>query len=241
MSKFLIKTEQFEGPFDALLSFIEKKKLHISEVSLASIADDYIAYVKQYELELKEASAFVVVAATLAYIKSRALLPTFDLSEEEEHDAEELQERLALFSIFSKVAQKMNDTIFKKVLRNRIYRAPTKKIVFTPDNQMTPVEMYNAIANVIAQAPQSNFVPEKHVERQMSLKEVLENISTRIKRFVRANFSELVVGGNKKDTAISFLAVLELYKQGFVDLSQDELFGNIVVENNNIDTPVYGE
>jgi len=77
------------------------------------------------------------------------------------------------------------------------------------------------------------------VGTQMSLKEVLDQISSRIKRFIRANFTELVVGSDKKSHAISFLAILELYKQGYVDLSQDEQFGKIVVENTAIDTPHY--
>ena len=73
----------------------------------------------------------------------------------------------------------------------------------------------------------------------MTLKEVLENISTRIKRFVRAQFKELVVGHDARSHAISFLAVLELYKQGYVDLSQDEHFGPIHIENRSVDTPHY--
>lgn len=238
---FVIKTEQFEGPFDALLSFIEKKKLHISEVSLAEIADDYIEYVRKNELQLKEVSSFVVVAATLAYIKSRALLPTFNLTEQEEEDAQELEERLALFQIFTHAAKKIQQTMYKRTLYPRIYRVPKKKIVFTPDEQITQEMMHGLVYEVLHKAPQDSFVPEKQVQKQMSLKEVLENISTRIKRFVRANFSELIVGTDKKGVAVSFLAVLELYKQGFVDLNQDELFGSIMVENNSVDTPFYGE
>ena len=240
MKNFVIKTEQFEGPFDALLSFIEKKKLHINEVSLAAIADDYIEYVRKNELRLKEVSSFVVIAATLAYIKSKSLLPTFNLTEQEEQDASELEERLALFQIFSFAGKKIESKMFKRVLQLRIFRIPKKEIVFTPDEQITTEGMKVAIMEALSNTPQENFIPEKKVERQMSLKEVLENISTRIKRFMRANFSELVVGSDKKGTAVSFLAVLELYKQGFVDLKQDEQFGNIVVENNDIDTPSYG-
>ncbi len=240
MAPFVIKTEQFEGPFDALLSFIEKKKMHISEVALASIADDYIEYVRKNEMKLQEVSSFIVIAATLAYIKSKSLLPTFNLTEQEEQDASELEERLALFQIFTGAAKKIQGHMYKRVLYPRIFRLPKKEIVFTPDEHMTTQGMHHAILEALANTPQEHVIPEKHVQRQMSLKEVLENISTRIKRFVRANFKELIVGDDKKATAVSFLAVLELYKQGFVDLAQDELFGNIVVENNSVETPSYG-
>lgn len=241
MKEYVIKTEQFEGPFDALLSFVEKKKLHISEVSLATIADDYIEYVRENEFHLKEVASFIVVAATLAYIKSRSLLPTFDLSESEEENIEELQQRLALFSLFTKVSKKIEKQIFSRVMHPKIFRLPQREIVFIPDPQITKEHLQNSAYEALAESGQDNFIPEKKVEKQMSLKEVLENITQRITRFVRAQFSELTVGANKKDTAISFLAVLELYKQGFVDLSQEQLFGSIMVEKNSVETPDYSK
>ena len=241
MTNYVIKTEAFEGPFDVLLSLIEKKKLHINEVSLAEIAHDYVEFVRTHEFHLKEASAFVVVAATLAHIKSKSLLPTFNLSDEEESDVAELQERLALFSIFTAVSKKVAERFGKKILRPRIYRIPKKQIVFTPDEQVTTNILESMAISVLSQAPQEAFIPEKKVERQMSLREVIDNISMRVRRFLRANFSELVMGSDKKGTAISFLAILELFKQGFVDLNQDEMFGEITVENTQIDTPVYGD
>lgn len=239
MATYQVKTEQFEGPFDVLLSLIEKKKMHISEVSIASIADDYISFVRENEFRLPEVSSFIVVAATLAYMKSKALLPTFTLGEEEQ-DAQELEERLRLFAIFTDAAKVLGSTIFTKTLYPRIFRVPKKEIVFTPDaEQMNTNELMLHMHELLNRSPQDSFVPEKKVEKQMSLKEVLENITTKITRFVRAQFSELTVGSDKKDTAISFLAVLELYKQGFVDLSQNELFGSIMVEKNTVETPNY--
>ena len=239
MNKFVIKTEQYEGPFDALLALINKKKLHISEVSLSEVADDYISYVRAHEFSLQDASSFVVIAATLAYIKSKALLPTFDLTDEEEHDAEELQRRLKLFEIFTKAGELINERIFNHTMYERIFRLPKKQIVFTPDPVMTIENISGAMQHVLERDRKEEFVPKRSVGTQMSLKEVLDQISSRIKRFIRANFTELVVGSDKKSHAISFLAILELYKQGYVDLSQDEQFGKIVVENTAIDTPHY--
>lgn len=239
MTTYLVKTEQFEGPFDILLSLIEKKKLHINEVSIAEIADDYIQYVRENEFKLPEVSSFIVVASTLAYIKSKALLPTFSLNEEE-NDAEELEERLKLFAIFSGLAKEMGTTIFTKSLYQRIYRVPKKEVVFTPDvDQMKLENLHDHMIELFRRAPETEFTPEKKVAKQMSLKEVLESITAKITRFVRAQFSELTVGADKKNTAISFLAVLELYKQGFIDLSQNELFGSILVEKQGVDTPDY--
>lgn len=239
MSKFAVNTEAYEGPFEALLALINKKKLHISEVSLSQIADDYISYVRAHEFSLQDAASFVVVAATLAYIKSKALLPTFNLTDEEESDAEELQTRLRLYELFTAAAEKINSVIFTNTMFERIYRIPKKEIVFTPDPVMSIQNIEGAMKYALERDRKEEFVPQRSVAKQLTLKEVLDQISIRIKRFLRANFTELVVGGDKKSHAISFLAVLELYKQGYVDLSQDEQFGTIVVENTAIDTPHY--
>ncbi len=231
MAHFVIKTESFEGPFDTLLSLIEKKKLHISEVSLSSIAQDYVDFVSQNEFRLKDASSFIVTAATLMLIKSRSLLPTFNLTDDEQTEVEELQERLRLFSIFKNIMPIFSADFGRRRLYPRIYRVPKKEIVFRPDENVSLKGLRGAIGEVLTQIPEDVFLPEKKVEKHLTLKEVTEQISTRIKRFVRANFSELVVGSDKKGKAVSFLAVLELFKQGYVNLTQEEVFGSITVEN----------
>mgnify|MGYP000415694447 CR=1 FL=1 len=121
------------------------------------IADDYIEYVRNNELRLKEVSSFVVIAATLAYIKSKSLLPTFNLTDQEEQDASELEERLALFQVFTSVGKKMNTQMFKRVLQLRIFRVPKKEIVFTPDPQITPEGMKVAVFDALSNTPQENF------------------------------------------------------------------------------------
>ena len=240
MSQFHIQTDQYQGPFDALLTMISKKKLHISQVSLSEIADDYITYVRNNEFSLKDASSFVVVAATLAYIKSKALLPTFQLTDQEEEDAEELQKRLQLYKLFTEIGTVIEKKIFKNTMYVRIFRIAKKQIVFTPDPIMTIENIEGAYTHVLSrEREESEYTPKASVDSQMTLKEVLEHISTRIKRFVRAQFRELAVGKDPKSQAVSFLAVLELYKQGYVDLSQEEHFGPIHIENMQIDTPHY--
>ena len=91
-----VKTEVFEGPFDLLLSLVEKRKLFVNDIALAAVADEYIAALRSRtaEFPVAEASLFLVIAANLMLIKSRSLLPHLALSETEETDIEALETRL---------------------------------------------------------------------------------------------------------------------------------------------------
>ena len=233
--KFAVKTERFEGPFDALLTMIEKKKLHISEVSLAEIADDYISYVREHEFVLREATIFIWTAATLMLIKSRHLLPQFNVTTEEEEDVSGLQMRLRIYAVFKKQMEKIEILFGKNRIYPRIYR---KHVVvkFRPDSQITLQQMRTSVEEAFATVEPETFMPAKAVARQRSLREVIDDVAARVKQFVRINFHELISGGDRKETAVSFLAVLELFKQGEVDVEQAGAFGTIAVSTKQINS-----
>jgi len=227
-TNFAVKTGHFEGPFDALLTMIEKKKLHISEVSLSEIADDYISYVREHEFVLRDATLFIWTAATLMLIKSRHLLPQFNITSEEEEDVSGLQTRLRIYAVFKKQMEKVEEMFGKKRIYRRVYR---KKVVikFRPDSQVTLENMRQSMEDVFTTVEPETFMPEKAVVKQRSLREVIEDVSARVKQFVKINFHELISGGDKKETAVSFLAILELFKQGEIDLDQQDDFGTIAL------------
>ena len=98
MDGFKIKTETFEGPLDLLLSFIEKRKLLINEISLAKITDDYLGHIQSIsDHSIGDRAEFIVTASTLLLIKSRSLLPNLSLSDEEEQNISDLEDRLKLY------------------------------------------------------------------------------------------------------------------------------------------------
>ena len=95
MSPFTAKTPAFEGPLEVLLNLIEARKLHVGDIALAAVADDFIAYAKQFEeFPIAEGASFILVASTLLLIKSKSLLPALELTEEEKTDISELEARL---------------------------------------------------------------------------------------------------------------------------------------------------
>ena len=92
---FAVATETYQGPLEALLDLIEARKLSITDISLAAVADSFLGYVEKLpSLPLKETSQFVLVASTLLLIKSRSLLPLLELSEDERESVHELEKRL---------------------------------------------------------------------------------------------------------------------------------------------------
>ena len=97
-TSYKVKTEKFEGPLDLLLNLIEKRKLLINEISLAKISDDYIQFIKDSgNFPMGESANFILIASTLLLIKSRSLLPSLSLSQEEENSIEELEHRLKIY------------------------------------------------------------------------------------------------------------------------------------------------
>src|SRR3990167_6797300 len=101
---YKIKLVGFEGPFGLLLDLVEKRKLFINDVSLAQVTEDYLAYMNKLGgLSSAEISSFVYVASTLLLIKSKSLLPNLDLTSEEEGDIKNLEERLRLYEMFTRL------------------------------------------------------------------------------------------------------------------------------------------
>src|SRR3990167_3982661 len=101
-----VKTAVYEGPLEVLLELIEKRKLLINDISLASVTDEYIARVNSMpHLPVGETAEFIALAATLLLIKSRSLLPNLELSDDESRDIKELEYRLALYHLIKEGAR----------------------------------------------------------------------------------------------------------------------------------------
>lgn len=227
-TNFTIDTQAFTGPFEALLTLVEKKKLHISEITLADIADEYIAYVRENEFRLSDATGFIHTAATLMLIKSRHLLPQFTVTDEEESDITKLEHGLKVYAIFKEQMQ----VLAARWATTPIYSACERKgeeVRFRPDSRITPARMRAAMHDVFNTVEQDVFKPQKEVTPVRSLKEVIGDISARIKQFVQVNFTELVQGVDRREHAVSFLAILELFKQGEISLQQENHFAPITI------------
>jgi len=233
---FKIKTGDFEGPFGLLLNLIEKRKLFINDVSLSAVTEEYLEYLNKLGgLSPAEVSSFVLVASTLLLIKSKSLLPNLDLTSEEEGDIKNLEERLRLYDLFTKLGGNIKKDFGKKIIFAPLERK-NDNIVFLPDSQITKDSMMTFAQNVLGSMPKKIFMPEVEVKTVISIEEMIDKLTERIKNTMKISFQEF---NNKSTTReekvvviVGFLAMLELVRQGIINAIQESDGGDIIMINN---------
>lgn len=237
--QYVIKTEKFEGPLDLLLSLIEKRKLFINEISLAKIADDYIAHVQQLgSFPIGESAHFILIASTLLLIKSRSLLPNLTLTAEEEASVSDLEDRLRVYKRIRDLSIHVRERFGKEIC----FQAASRKIepVFSPHESMTVTNLHEAIVAVLTALPKAEALPQALVKKVISLEQMIQNLTERVKGSLRMSFREFVGGKEDKvNIIVSFLAMLELVKQGMIHVNQSRDFEDITMETNEISVPNY--
>jgi len=231
---YKIKTANFEGPFAVLLNLVEERKLHINDVSLAQVTEDYLKYVNSLENLLPaEISSFIIVAATLILIKSKSLLPNLSLTAEEEGDIRNLEDRLKLYEMYLELSKNIKEKFGKKI----IFSAEERKmgtLVFLPDDQITTENMMIFIMNALGKVPKKVFLPEVEVKKVISIEEMIDKLTERITKALKINFKEFAGEIKTKEekvfVIVGFLAMLELVRQGILKAMQENNFEDIVIE-----------
>lgn len=228
--RYKIKLGEFEGPLDLLLDLIEAKKLSISTVSLAKITDEYITYLKSLkDFPKAEVAEFLVIASTLMLIKSKALLPTFELTEEEEEGIYDLEVRLKLLSRIRELSLNIKDAWGKNPMFSR-EAFQGLNFGFIEPKGVTIETLRLALENLLKSFPKLKELPEKTLEKVISIEEKMVELVERLSSQLRASFGDLVKSKNKLDVIIGFLALLELVKEGALLVKQEEQFGQIELE-----------
>ncbi len=229
---FQVRQEKFEGPLEVLLDLIEREKLSVTEVSLAKLTDEYLIYIKSLEaVDPVELGEFLVVAAQLILIKSRALLPSLPLNEEEEGSIEELEKRLAEYQRIRDLSReiKMLAGAGKYIFTRESFAG--REPVFYPPPKLVPGMLKQAFTFFLASLPKLEKLAEEKIKKIISLEEKVSHIRSFLSDTLERVFSDLVKGAKEKvEVIVSFLAILELAKQKFVDLDQEKLFSDIKIK-----------
>ncbi len=236
-SNYSVKTAVFEGPLDLLLDLIEKRKLFVSDVSLAQVTDDFIRYIETHEeFPLGESAEFIVVASTLMLIKSRSLLPSLPLTEEEEQSIEELEERLHLYKKAKELSQELKKLFGKNIIFEKL---PNKRqqIIFSPDSKTDTAHLKEALMRVLESIPKKDVLPKAVVQKIVTLEEMIDRLSDRISKSMKMNFKEFA-GKDKVSIIVGFLAMLELVKRGVIRVEQEGR-GEIAMETEKVGLPQY--
>lgn len=237
---FSVKTHVFEGPLELLLELVEKRKLLINDISLASVTDEYMATVaKMQELSLPNTVQFVQLASTLLLLKSKSLLPVLELTEEEEESVDDLELRLKRYAIFRDIALMVNERYGSRVSHHKCY-TPDPEPLFVTD-KYTEVDMLQAaMKEVLRELPTDTPKPTVEIQKVISLEEMVRTLQQRIEQQFALTFSELTTHTNDKvNVIVGFLAVLESVKQGHVLAEQSQRFTDFHITKIEASLPQY--
>lgn len=237
--KFAIETEAFSGPLDALLNLIEERKLSISQINLAEVCDGYLAYVEKLpHLPLAETSQFVLVASTLLLIKSRTLLPSLTLTDDERESVEELEQRLARYALIRKAAKELRREWGIHPLLFAA-SAPERSPVFAP-GEISLTSLAERLRRLVSILPKPEELVKASVTPVLALEDVIVQLKSRLTHAFKTRFSELTKSRSKHDTIVFFLAALELVRSGAISATQERLFSEITLEAEQMGIPRYG-
>lgn len=233
-ASYTVKTETFEGPLELLLSLVESRKLFINEISLASVADDYMRHARALpQQDLSDITSFLAIAATLILIKSRSLLPGFIVTKEEEKDIKDLESRLVLYALVKDISTQLTGRFGATVIHLPPERSRTA-VVFAPDTSLTTDALALALRETLGRIPKPQILPQVRVRKILSIDVMLDSLTERIASAARLSFRQWqrgVVGEDKEalksNVIVSFLAMLELVRQGTLDAMQNMDFEDI--------------
>ena len=238
---FTVKTHSFEGPLDLLLDLIEKRKLFINDIALSKVTDDFIAHVKQFEnLPMGESAHFILVASTLLLIKSKSLLPELALTEEEQGDIHDLETRLKIYKRIKEASVGVRKLFGAEIIFPQSQPQPTNP-VFAPAPEFTLEKALYSLKDLINRLPKKETLPKHVVQKVVSIEEMIGALTTRITSALRISFKEFTRDHkeNRVNVIVSFLAMLELVKDGILHVSQESNFGDIQMETKDVGVPRY--
>lgn len=230
---YQIKLEQFEGPLDLLLNLIEEEKLDITKVSLARVADQYLGYIKENKnIKLENLADFLSVASKLILIKSKALLPFLQFSEEEEEEIKDLSKQLEEYKKFKDVSMKIAELSGNgKFSFTREVFEGVGPLFYPPEN-INVFDLKKYFQLVLAEIPVIEKLEEEFVKEIMTLEEKINDLRLAIQERAEISFSELTSEAKEKvDIIVSFLAVLEMVKQKIIDVEQNDIFREIKLKH----------
>ena len=229
---YKIRLENFEGPLDLLLFLIKDSKLEIENIKLASITEQYLDYMKDIDkVDMEKAAEFIEVAATLVEIKSKAMIPQEQEKIKDENDPEWLLlQRLKEYKLYKDASEKMK----KQEIPNRMYKLPDDKVNDFRNvlAQMNVENLISAFTNLLNKATIREIVQEERtiVRDRWTVEEKIFEIKTILTTCEKIRFDELVGEDFTRGEVITlFMAMLELLKLQVIDVSQNEMFGDIQI------------
>jgi len=245
MAEYKVKFEVFEGPLDLLLYLVRKEEVDIYEINLTKIATEFIETIEvMRRLDLEIAGEFLVMAATLMYIKSKELLPVdqqvqTDDDEEPEDPRWELIRQLVEYKKFKDAAEELQD---KELEQESVYPHASVKPDFKSEKQelQSTVSIFDLINAVNTVLKRFNDRPSdgEIFEDKWSVTEKIELLRREISSKEKIKFTDLFSSlNNRTEVVVTFLAVLEMIRMRQIVISQPEVFGEIIIQSTPPESP----
>jgi len=243
LSKFHLLLENFEGPIDLLLVLARSQKVNLSVISISELADQYINFINEYKnIHIEIAADYLVMAAWLTYLKSRLLLPKEDKTEE--HSAEELEQALRYQLQRLESFQNVSKILYSRPLINRdiFYGGSSEglKVKYNINYSSNLFDLLKSYSQILKSKDKINHLTIEYSELYSvdqairRMKEIFGSISewTNFFNLIPDLFMDKNVI-NKSIISSNFVASLELSKNGFIEVKQEETFGNIYIKLKN--------
>lgn len=229
MNNYTLTIESFSGPLDLLLTLLDQQKLHITDIALSEITEQYISYLDGLSEEReRELADFLVIATKLLFLKSRSLLP--QLFPEEEKDGPSLEEQLRLYRRFREASMQLNER-WEANARAFFRTEPTRRVDNAPPPENLRVESLRiSMVQLLDRLKPPKPLPKTQIDRTVSIKEKIKDIQAELRRVKQANFFGLIQDrNNTSEVIVGFLALLELVKQRHIGIAQEASFSDIVI------------
>jgi segregation and condensation protein A len=235
--RYEVQTPLFEGPLDLLLKLIEEQELDITKVALAQVTQQFLQHVEamREDPDIEDIADFLVVAAKLLWIKSRALLPRRKTSEktatDEDDVGDELIRQLRTYRQYKEAAQQLRERDAAD-LRSHVRVAPL------PRPREVHVDLAGLTAAKLCELAQAAFYPterprpEDAIQRpRISVVQQIRLIRRRLKQLSKVGFRSLLGRRpTRLEAVVTLQAILELIKQKAVQAQQSQRFGDIMLE-----------
>lgn len=249
--EYQLELKNFKGPLEKLLELIEAEKLDVNEVSMAKVTDDFLKYLETlkgadgggeltvFRADLRTLADFISIASRLIFLKSRYLLPGLSLTEDEEADIKDLEERLKRYQDLKPALRHLNrlwserHTSYSRpyFLGRGTGLAPGQK-VFYPGRNLSLEALTESLRRIFETFKTEAIETETIKEKIITLEEKVSEVLARLDKEGDTHFKHLSGEKSRGEMIVVFLAILHLAREQLILLEQMENFSDIMVKQN---------
>tara|TARA_B100000678_G_scaffold257794_1_gene236942 strand:- start:256 stop:987 length:732 start_codon:yes stop_codon:yes gene_type:complete len=236
---FSIEQEKYKGPLETVIHLLRKRKLHVSDINLAQITEDFSQHVQNIDNTLPQLSDFVRVMSVLLLIKTKALLPKESLGSDDEETIAQFEADLIRVEALQEI--KDNILLNQQSILHRKEKPKSVPHSFIPDEDLTLKILTNIAKQLAEETEREETFAKVAVARLANLKTTIETIERRLLSLKETDMKTIIPDSMATpDKVVHFIAILELLKQNRLTLIESEEDGQMLQYGHTI-TPTYGD